>query len=650
LRTIALAAIAAQIMPTPLHAGGQLPPELQFLFQQQDLLGSDGNWRSALAQVLARPAASDRPLLALAHSLNLTLIDLLAVVLAILIEEEALVGRTLAYIQAPVGGARPTLSLLAQAFGELVPIDEHPIHTLLGGTALRCGLLALHNEGAPLPERSVSVPTHLCLALGGHDGNWPGASIGADGQAQVPLPPSCITATEQHAIALQAAPRRALVLRTGSTSEGRAVASAVAQALKRRPLFIEGVPPPGLGPWLLLRELLPVFICEPAPGERITLPAIAGYAGPLLAIAGPDGAVDLSSGSTLNWPLTVAPPEERRALWMEALGDGALANELAQHHRHGTGRIAQLAQLVHHQAAVAGSERPGLELLAAAAWSGEGTGLDALAQPITMRIPDEALVLPPALNEELQLLLLRCRARDGLAHALGITLTARYHPGVRALLVGPSGTGKTLAASWLATKLNMPLYRVDLASVTSKYIGETEKNLARLLARAEQAEVILLFDEADSLFGKRTDVRDANDRFANAQTNYLLQRIEIYDGITLLTSNSRSRFDESFSRRLDMVIEFPLPGPGERRGLWLAHLGAGHNLSNAEINQIAATADLGGGQIRNVVLAAAVLAHNTGRPILYADVVRALAGEYRKLGRQMPTELTPILSRSPNNY
>src|SRR5262249_53019123 len=157
-------------------------------------------------------------------------------------------------------------------------------------------------------------------------------------------------------------------------------------------------------------------------------------------------------------------------------------------------------------------------------------------------------------------------------------------PGVRALFTGPSGTGKTLAAGWLATRLGLPLYRVDLASVTSKYIGETEKNLARLLARAERTEALLLFDEADSLFGKRTEVREANDRFANAQTNYLLQRMETFDGIALLTSNSRARFDAAFARRLDMVIEFPPPAVSERRALWEAHLGANHLLTLQELN------------------------------------------------------------------
>jgi SpoVK/Ycf46/Vps4 family AAA+-type ATPase len=207
------------------------------------------------------------------------------------------------------------------------------------------------------------------------------------------------------------------------------------------------------------------------------------------------------------------------------------------------------------------------------------------------------------------------------------------------MFVGPSGTGKSLAASWLATKLALPLYRVDLASVTSKYIGETEKNLAQVLSRAEHEEIVLLFDEADSMFGKRTDVKEANDRFANAQTNFLLQRIESFDGIVVLTSNSRSRLDPAFTRRLDSVIEFPLPGPEERRALWLAHLGTAHDLDAATINRLAASVDLVGGHIRNAVLSAAVLARQERRRICFADLVTGLLVEYRKLGRSVPPEL-----------
>ena len=151
--------------------------------------------------------------------------------------------------------------------------------------------------------------------------------------------------------------------------------------------------------------------------------------------------------------------------------------------------------------------------------------------------------------------------------------------------------------------------------------------------------MVLLFDEADSLFGKRTDIKDSNDRFANSQTNYLLQRIETYNGIVLLTSNSRARFDSAFTRRLDKIIKFPLPGPEERRALWQSHLGLTHRLSVRQLNQLAAASDLCGGHIRNAVLTAAVLAQPEERPIAFNDVVRGLASEYRKLGRQMPVEI-----------
>jgi SpoVK/Ycf46/Vps4 family AAA+-type ATPase len=308
-------------------------------------------------------------------------------------------------------------------------------------------------------------------------------------------------------------------------------------------------------------------------------------------------------------------------------------------HRHGSGRIAQLGRLARYHGLQENRREPQMQDIVAASWTAEGAGLEALAQPLPDLIPDEALVMTPGLRDQLNRLLLRCRGREGLANGLGASSSAKYRQGVRALFTGPSGTGKTLASGWLATRLGLPLYRVDLAAVTSKYIGETEKNLAQLLARAEHSEVILLFDEADSMFGKRTDVKESNDRFANAQTNYLLQRIESYDGIVLLTSNSRARFDPAFFRRLDAIIEFPVPSPAERRLLWQSHLGVDHLLSQRELNQLAAADDLLGGHIRNAVLTAAVFARSERRPIGYGDVLQALADEYHKLGRQVPSDL-----------
>ena len=249
---------------------------------------------------------------------------------------------------------------------------------------------------------------------------------------------------------------------------------------------------------------------------------------------------------------------------------------------------------------------------------------------------DAALVLPQSLRDSLDRLLERARMRTRLHEKLGPAVTSRYRPGVRALMVGESGTGKTLAAHWLATKLGLPLYRVDLAALTSKWIGETEKNLSAILSAAEHADVLLFFDEADALFANRTEVGDSNDRHANAQTNYLLQRIEEFDGVALLASNSRDRFDPAFVRRLDAILEFPLPEGPARRDLWTAHLGDHHELAARDLDRLAVSVDLAGGHIRNVVLAAAARATAGGRKIRWGDLVEAAADEYAKLGRPPP--------------
>jgi hypothetical protein len=635
LRTLALAALGHLLRGSP--PDRPAPPEVELLHSSARAAGG-GRWHAGLPACVRNPSPDDAGLVRLAGELALSDPEVLAVALAAAVEDDALTGRAVAHLQAPVGGSRPTVGLLAAALDDLAP--GRVVEALLAGVAVRAGLLTLLDDGSPMPERPVAVPPNVGLGLRGVDAHWPGALIGLDEGSAVPLPPSLAAEADRQARGLLADKAPALVVRAGTPEEGRSAAAAVARALGGRPVFLDGPPPPALAPWLVLRGLVPVFTLDPAPGERKAVPAVPYYRGPCLAVCGPDGAVESAAGGPLpGWALPVPPPEERRGLW-EAAGAGPeLAAGLARDHRHGCGRIAQLGRLARHRAALAGRARPDRDDVTAAARAAGASHLDALAQPLLDPVPDEALVVPATLWADLELLLLRCRARETVADGLGVSTAARWRPGVRALLVGPSGTGKTLAAGWLATRLGLPLYRVDLASVTSKYIGETEKNLARLLARAEQAEVVLLFDEADSLFGKRTEVREANDRFANAQTNYLLQRIEAFDGITLLTSNSRGRFDTAFARRLDAVLEFPLPGPEERRALWLSHLGTGHRLTQAELNRLAATADLAGGHVRNAVLTAAVLAREAGRPIDLADITRGLAGEYKKLGRQLPVEL-----------
>jgi hypothetical protein len=633
LRSLALAALAHAVCG---DIGPADPaPEIAYLLMHA-AGGRPSAWADAVERAFTSPADEDLPLLRLGAELHLAPVEVLAVALAAAVEDDVMVGRCLTHLQAPFGGSRPTLSLLASCLAGACPDGVRPMDALAAGNAVRAGVLAVLGEGTPLPERAVAVPLPLCQALAGVDGHWPGVVIGMGDLPAVPLAASALADAARYARALAAAPREALVIRTGSPAEGRAAAYAVAAAAGRRAAFIETDPAAGLGPWLTARGLMPVFCLDLGPGERRALPAIGGYGGPVLALCGPDGAVEHAGGAAPAWLLTVPPRAEREALWTSALGNPDAAARLAAEHRHGSGRIAHLGRLAKHRGALDGRNHPTRDDVVAAARAGDAAGLGSLAQPLPVAIPDEALVTGSALRAELDTLLLRCRTRDGLTDGLGVSASVRYTPGVRALFVGPSGTGKTLAAGWLATKLGLPLYRVDLASVTSKYIGETEKNLAQLLARAEQAEVVLLFDEADSLFGRRTEVRDSNDRFANAQTNYLLQRIESFEGIALLTSNSRTRFDAAFSRRLDAIVEFAMPGPEERRALWEAHLGSGHVLQARDLNRLAATVDIGGGHIRNAVLAAAVVARDGGRPIEFGDVALGLAIEYRKLGKQLP--------------
>jgi hypothetical protein len=635
LLSVILSAIARSITREILEQ----TPRLQLLRDLAVQAEAASSWHQLFEHASRRSHEGDEKLLALAAALGLCEMEILAAALASAVEHDIEIAELVATLQRPLAGSRPTVGLVTRALGK----ENHAAESfasIVSGRAVATGLLVLSDSSVPYPERTLRVPLPLVLAIQGKQCDWPGSRAGLTGKDRIPLGASAEAMLRQQARALLHSSERRLVVRGGSLQETQSAAAVFANELHLTPLFLSSTDEPGLGAWLHVREALPVHMLSLAPGERRHFPDIPGFDGPALALLGPDGELDSPSGSVINCALQTPSQQERESLWSMHIGDHEVAQEFAAGYRLRAGRIADLTRLARHHASVENRSAISAEDVFIAARSGEATGLGSLAEFVGAEIADEALIVPPALRRELEMLCFRCRARETLADNLGISIRSRYRPGVLALFFGPSGTGKTLAVLWLASRLRLPLYRVDLAAVTSKYVGETERNLSHLLTCAEQAGVVLLFDEADSMFGRRTEVRDSNDRFANAQTNYLLQRMEHFDGIAVLTSNGRSRIDSSFFRRLETIIEFQLPDPSQRRALWYSHLGTAHSLTEADINNLALSADLTGGDIRNVALAAAIYARSRQSPIGLPHVMTALESEYRKLGRHLPDGLS----------
>lgn len=396
---------------------------------------------------------------------------------------------------------------------------------------------------------------------------------------------------------------------------------------------------------------LPLLRFDPAPGEALRW-AVPDAAPARVAVCLPrHGGLDVQGRPCHRIELDTPAADERRQHWQFALGGPAPATLVGLRLPRGTlHRVAQAAGRTWSPAAGAGHTA----LVAAALAEVEALGrhaLDGLARRVPPAGHGENLALPETAQDEFSALLARCQHRDRIAAALPGT-----PPGVRALFKGPSGTGKTLAARQLAAALRRPLYRVDLAATVSKYIGETERNLERVFEAAEALDIVLLLDEGDALLAGRTGVANATDRYANLETNYLLQRLEHFSGVLVVTSNAAERIDTAFARRMDVSIEFPLPDAHTRLELWLAHLaareapGAGedaHTVPDNWLDQVALRCALSGGQIRNAVLHATLLALDSGRPLGALELQRALEREYRKAGQQCPTLPAPGLNTAP---
>ncbi|MFI0895400.1 AAA family ATPase [Streptomyces sp. NPDC020983] len=263
-----------------------------------------------------------------------------------------------------------------------------------------------------------------------------------------------------------------------------------------------------------------------------------------------------------------------------------------------------------------------------------GAGLERLARRVEPGVGWDDLVLPAPTHRRLRELALRARHRDQVLGQWGMRPGGGRGRGVIALFSGESGTGKTMSAEVVAADLGMDLYVVDLSTVVDKYVGETEKNLERIFTEASAVNAVLLFDEADAIFGKRSEVKDASDRHANIESAYLLQRMESFDGIAVLTTNLRANLDPAFTRRIDVVADFPVPDAGRRRDLWERCLGDRlPRAADLDLGFCADRFELAGGSIRACAVTAAYLAAEAGGPLTMRQAVTAVAQEYRKLGR-----------------
>lgn len=616
--------------------------------------------QARLNQCATQPPEVDAPLWQLAQAFGLPLRDAMLLSLALWSEQT-----TTRPADAPSGAL--TLRHAAQALHLLrvhdaARVDQLAASPLWGRGWLQSFALA---PGASWADHPLQLPPLLALALQGHDRLPPTWRVPT---AAVPMPASWAQrardAAEQLWPAEQGrAPGQAraavVVLRHDDRAEALTWLRALAGALGHRLVTKVGgaggssdastsqeLPHAALPAWLWLTRSLWLIDALDADGTRLSVPDWAGSTAPVFVLASSRLGLDVGERQVIECTLPLPDVAERAALWSWALGAVQASTQrstspadqqapqalhpqalsLAQRHRLGPSAIRAAAQQLGDESAASATT------LAAARVAAAGVDLQGLARWV--QPSGVAPVLPAAVRAQVELLHARCLQRDALAGHLSAAASARMSAGVRALLHGPSGTGKTLAAEWLAARLGKPLLVVDTAAITSKYIGETEKNLERVMGGAERVDAVLLFDEADALFARRTDVASSNDRYANAQTNYLLQRLEGHTGITVLTSNGRSRIDVAFTRRLDAVIEFTHPSPPERMALWRALLGAAvAHLPVTLIERLALDVEAAGGTLRNIVATAAVLA---GGPPQADSLEVACALECAKTGVPAP--------------
>ncbi len=349
--------------------------------------------------------------------------------------------------------------------------------------------------------------------------------------------------------------------------------------------------------------------------------------------------VELPEARPLRWQEFPIPAYvERKTLWEQYLKGAGISTSLEL-----TGLAGQFALteaqirdsvlLALNQARQLG-RTPTEEDLMAAARAASSSRLSGLARKVPARYGWDDIVLPPDQISLLQEIVATVRGRATVLEEWGVGKKLASSRGVSILFAGPPGTGKTMSAQIIAAELGLDLYKIDLSTIISKYIGETEKNLERIFTEAESSNAILFFDEADALFGKRSEVRDSHDRYANVEISYLLQRMEAYDGVTILATNLRSNLDEAFTRRLQFAVDFPFPEEADRLRIWQTLFPPEvPHVPELDLPMLAQRFKLAGGNIRNIIVSAAYLASANGGVVTMEHLLHGTRRELQKMGR-----------------
>ena len=607
--------------------------------------GADAWWRDVI-DVWEKSVSVHLPLRAMRQAGQLDHETMTLLLTIGLIEEDARFGLVFEAAQGTPGQHRPTIALLCAWWRDAV--DSGAVRGRLRRLQ-ELGLVQVVNPDAPRLEWTLQTPGAVWDALRGDASGTPAPWARYRAPQALPNLDDLIIADELRGSlvrltkVLAAGEMRTVVLRGPRHNGRRTVFGAIAARLGLGVLEVQAPIDAErwklVGPLATLLHALPIVVLDLGPGETAQLPDLPGYAGPLGLVLGKQGGVTgpaVERAVTLTMEIPSAAARKRH--WRKGFNGRPVAelDEISRRFRMTSGNIHRAAGLACDQAALAGRSEVTLPDVGHASRTLNRQALDTLATRLTAAGDWGQLAVAAETMHELTDLEARCRYREALPASVGSALAQGLSPGVRALFTGPSGTGKTLAARLLAAAVPMDLYRVDLSAVVNKYIGETEKNLNQLFTLAEELDVMLLLDEGDALLTQRTGVQTSNDRYANLETNYLLQRLEAYEGILIVTTNASERIDSAFRRRMDVVVDFRPPDATERWSIWQSHLPTEHVADAGLLREVAIRCTLNGGQIRNAVLHAAMLAVADGGIITSAHVEAAVHREYRKVGGVCP--------------